>query len=92
MKKILTSTLLLLIGACASNSGVIPTGNGNFIISKQAATGFPGTGQIKIDALQEASSYCRSQTKELDLIKLDENEGPFIFGKYPRVELYFRCK
>ena len=91
MKLPSTIILVLTLSSCASNSGVIPTGNGTFLITKQAATGFPGTGKIKANALKEANSHCRSLSKELEVTNLDENEGPYILGKYPRVELSFKC-
>ncbi|TYL49282.1 hypothetical protein [Marinomonas sp. IMCC 4694] len=61
-------------------------------IAKQAATGFPGTGGIKTESLKESSGYCMLQGKSLKVVELKENEGPFILGKYPRVELTFLCE
>lgn len=84
--------LPLFLVSCASNTGVIKIGEGKMFIAKQAATGFPGTGGIKTEALNEASEYCTSQKKSLKIIELNENEGPYIFGKYPRVELTFHCE
>lgn len=83
--------LSLFIASCASNSGIIASGENEYLIAKQAATGFPGTGGIKSDALTEASNYCMAQDKTLNIIELNENEGPFVLGKYPRVELTFSC-
>jgi len=82
----------VLLVSCASNSGVVEIGDGELFIAKQAATGFPGTGKIKTEALQEATAHCSSQGKSLNVLKLHENEGPFVLGKYPRVELNFECK
>ena len=59
--------------------------------SVKAATGFPGTGKIKTDALKEAGEHCKNSDKSLEIIELDETEGPYVLGKYPRVELTFRC-
>jgi len=88
--RIVLAASLLLVG-CASNSGVVPIGSGTFLISKQAATGFPGTGKIKTDALKEAGQYCIAQNKTMEIIQLDESEGPYLIGKYPHVDLKFRC-
>ena len=41
-----------LVG-CALHSGVVPDGAGGYLISQQAATGFPGLGNIKADLMQE---------------------------------------
>lgn len=82
---------VVLITSCASNTGILPIGEGRYFIAKQAATGFLGTGGIKTDSLMEAASYCTSQKKELNILNLHENDGPFILGRYPRVELTFVC-
>lgn len=92
MKKSLICLVYLFLTSCASNSGVVSIGDNEFFIAKQAATGFPGTGGIKTDALKEAGEYCKTQNKSLDIVNLDENEGPFVLGKYPRVELTFNCE
>ncbi len=84
-------TISLLLAGCAANSGVVPVGGDTLMISKQAATGFPGTGKIKTDALKEAGEHCKNSDKSLEIIELDETEGPYVLGKYPRVELTFRC-
>ena len=83
--------LSLFIASCASDSGIITSGANEYLIAKQAATGFPGTGGIKTDALAEASNHCIDQGKSLNVIELSENEGPYVLGKYPRVELTFSC-
>ena len=91
MRTITSMLLALGLLGCASNSGIIAIGDGNYITTKQAATGFPGTGKIKADALQEANRYCASQGKGLEVVKPHENEGPNVLGEYPRVELNFKC-
>lgn len=81
-----------ILASCASNTGIIKAGENKMFIAKQAATGFPGTGGIKTEALQEASTFCMSKNQTLNIIELKENEGPYILGKYPRVELMFSCE
>ena len=92
MKKSLICVVCVFLMSCASNSGVVSIGDNEYFIARQAATGFPGTGGIKTDVLEEASAHCKSQGKSLDIIDLDENEGPFVLGKYPRVEITFICE
>ncbi|WP_153304441.1 hypothetical protein [Desulfosudis oleivorans] len=92
LRKILFICLTLFLVSCASNTGIIKIGEEKLFIAKQAATGFPGTGGIKTEALKEASEYCTSQNKILKIVELKENEGPYILGKYPRVELTFICE
>ena len=89
--KIITLFLLTLVVGCSANSGVIPLGNNTFIISKQAATGFPGTGSIKAEALQEASNRCLSNKQAVQIVKLAESSPPYLLGNYPKIDITFRC-
>lgn len=82
---------IVALGACASNSGVISLGNDRYIISKQAATGFPGVGAIRTEALQEASVECEKSQKAVEIESQTESEPPYVLGNFPRVEITFRC-
>ncbi len=53
--------MCLMLAGCASQSGVVPNGQGGDLIAKQAATGFPGLGNLKAEAMGEANQYCQSQ-------------------------------
>lgn len=50
IKKSMMMGALFLV-SCASNSGILEIGDGKLFVAKQAATGFPGTGKIKSEAL-----------------------------------------
>lgn len=66
-------------------------GQGNFLVSRQAATGFTGKGNLKADALREAGQYCAGQGKDLKVTSSHEAEPPFLLGNFPKVELEFTC-
>jgi hypothetical protein len=87
---VLTATALLCVG-CASQTGVVPSGQGGYLIARQAATGFPGLGNLKAEALQEANQYCASQGREFLLTSATETQPPYILGNFPRAEIEFRC-
>jgi len=80
-----------LLAGCASNSGVVPIGRGTYMISRQAATGFTGLGNLKAEALREANAFCEEQGKTFELLDNRESEPPYVLGNYPRVEIEFRC-
>jgi hypothetical protein len=61
------------------------------LIAKQAATGFPGLGNLKAEALQEANQYCASQGREFLLRNVTETQPPYVLGNYPRSEIEFQC-
>lgn len=90
MKKLLFIFALLLAG-CASNSGVVPMGQDTYMVSRQAATGFTGSGTLKADAFNEANQYCLSQGKTLQVVNTQEAQPPFILGNFPKAEVQFMC-
>jgi hypothetical protein len=79
------------VAGCASNTGVVPNGQGGYLIAKQAATGFPGLGNLKAEALQEANQQCQSEGREVSLTRATETQPPYMLGNYPRAEIEFRC-
>lgn len=81
---------LLSVG-CAINSGVIPIGNDQYLITRQAATGFTGTGALKAKAIKEASAYCDNVGKDLKIIAITESQPPYILGNFPKAELVFKA-
>jgi hypothetical protein len=76
-----------LVAGCASQTGVVPNGQGGYLIAKQAATGFPGLGNLKAEAMGEANQYCQGQGREF----LMETQPPYLLGNYPRAEISFQC-
>jgi len=88
-KKLLMS--LAFLGGCAANSGVVPIGQDTYMVSRQAATGFSGTGTLKAEAFREANDFCVSQGKALQVVSTSESQPPYVLGNYPRAELQFMC-
>jgi hypothetical protein len=89
-----STTILLfavILTGCASNSGIIPIGKDTFMVSRQAATGFSGSGTLKAEAFQEASAYCAGQGKALQVVSTQEAQPPFLLGNYPKAEVQFMC-
>ena len=90
MKRYLLFTLLILSG-CAIHSGVVPIGTDTFMVSRQAATGFSGLGDLKAEAFREANKYCAKQGKLLQVVNTSETSPPYILGNFPRAEVQFMC-
>lgn len=61
------------------------------MVSRQAATGFSGSGTLKAEAFQEASAYCNNQGKSLQVVSTHEAQPPFLLGNYPKAEVQFMC-
>ena len=89
--KIFLYLVLLLVAGCASNSGVAPIGPDTYMVSRQAATGFSGSGTLKAEAFQEANQYCLSQKKRLQVVRTAEAQPPYVLGNFPKAEVEFMC-
>jgi hypothetical protein len=63
-----------------------------FYATRQASSGFSGVGTIKAKLLKDARIHCEKSSQKVEIIRLWNNEGPFIFGNFPRAEIEFRCK
>lgn len=83
-------TALLLTG-CAANSGIIPIGRDTYMVTRQAATGFSGSGNLKAEAFQEANKFCSGQSRVLQVVSTNEAQPPFVFGNFPKAEVQFMC-
>jgi hypothetical protein len=54
MKELVAIFVVTIFAGCASDSGVVDQGGGTYFVSKQAATGFSGLGNLRADATTEA--------------------------------------
>ena len=91
MRCLLAAGLCVTLAACAANSGVAPIGPDTFMVSRQAATGFSGSGTLKAEALNEASQYCAARNKVLSVTNTTEAVPPYVLGSFPKAEIQFMC-
>lgn len=91
-KLIVFLAVAFLLSSCATDSGVVRMGQNTFIITKQAATGFSGIGNLKAEALKEAYAQCSQTGQSVKVINSKESKPPYILGNFPRIELTFRCE
>ena len=88
---ILCLFLVVALTACATSSGVIQMGKDSYLISKQAASGFSGMGNLKANAMKEAYGQCSKTKKAVDVIESKKSKPPCLLGNYPRIDLTFPC-
>jgi len=91
MRGILSAAAAVLVAGCAANSGIAPVGPDTFIVSRQAATGFSGSGTLKADAMNEANQYCTTKSKVIYVLTATEAAPPFVMGNFPKAEVQFMC-
>jgi len=90
MRMILIGVIfLLLVGACASSSGVFRVGDNTYEVSTRATWELGGRAGAKRMALEEATRYCEGQRKVLRVIRSSEDYGHFEGGT---VDLIFGCE
>ncbi len=79
----------LSMSGCALNSGVVPLGGDRFMITRQAATGFSGSGRLKAKAIIQAEKFCASRGKTMKVVAITEAEPPYVLGNFPKAEIVF---
>ena len=89
--KAIYCALTILLAGCASNSGVVPIGSDTYMVSRQAATGFSGSGTLKAEAFREANEFCLSQKKKMQVVSTAEAQPPYILANFPKAEIQFMC-
>lgn len=89
--KYLSVVSILILGGCASNSGIVQMGNDTYMVSRQAATGFEGMGTLKADAMREAYEQCQKSGKSVEVLEAIDAKPPYIFGNFPKTEIRFKC-
>jgi len=62
-----------------------------YMVSRQAATGFSGSGAQKAKCFQEADIFCEKKGKKLHVISTSEARPPYIFTNFPKAEVQFMC-
>jgi hypothetical protein len=64
-----------VLSGCATNSGVVPIGNGNYEISGSSATALASGGSQKMKLMKAANEYCRAQGKSATLLNAQSTDG-----------------
>ena len=91
MKRFYIIVLCIFLAGCAAKSGVVAIGPDTYMVSRQAATGFSGLGNLKAEAFQEANVFCNSQNKYIRVVNTTESAPPYVWGNFPRAEVQFMC-
>lgn len=89
--KLLVILVALVLASCAVNTGIVPYGPNTFVVARQAATGFSGSGDLKAEALREADHHCKTLKKAVRVLAVTEAQPPFVLGNFPKAEVQFTC-
>ncbi len=73
-----------------AHSGVVPVGNGTFMVSRQAGAFPSGKEPLLAEALAEANVMCSSLRKPIKIISTNENMQAI--GNFPKASVIFSCE
>jgi len=82
----------ILLGGCASDSGVIYTGYDTYKVALRSAKGYTKPGMLVAEAESEAGDYCRKKHGVAVVTAVQESPPPFFFGNYPTAQIRFFCR
>lgn len=90
-RAVLAVLVLSGLTACAS-TGVVPVGNGEYMISKESAAGVFGTpAGVEADIYRTANAYCAKRHEALETVNVQALYAvPFV--REGSATLHFRCK
>jgi len=91
IKLLIAAFPILLLAGCATNSGIVPAGDGNYTVMRQGSVFWVTTDKLKNLALNEAADYCESKKKTLKVI-YDKEIPAGAFGRWPEAEVLFTCQ
>ena len=85
--------LLLSILAGCSTTGVVPIGEGAYMVAKTSAGGmFSSADAMKAELFREANAFCAGQQKQLVTVKVITLNAIPIVRSFPHAEVQFRCE
>lgn len=81
---------LLVLSGCATNSGIVDLGGGNYVYQKEDAMAYNGNA-IKVEILKEAAAFCAKHGKQMSVQSSDAR--PYTpYSSYAGAEVQFSCK
>jgi len=90
MRLIAIGAAVLMTG-CATNSGIVELGNNQFMLARQAATGFNSTSQLQAEVMRDAAMHCKAMGKNFKVLSEGRTTGLPILGNFPHAEVRFEC-
>ena len=81
----------LLIGCATTTTGPTPVGENKYVMTRQEGAFPSGSEPLLQEVLEQASNFCKSLGKNIELVDSKENPGPYIMGNYPKATITFKC-
>ena len=90
MRKIILSLAVAAVSGCATNSGIVDLGGGNYVYEKEDAMAWNGSA-TKVEILKEASAFCAKQGKQM-VVQSSEAKPYTPYSSFAGAEVQFACK
>ena len=81
----------LVLAGCATNSGIVDLGGNQYMLARQASTGFDSTSKLQAEVMRDAADHCRVQGKTMTVESEGRTTGAPILGNFPHAEVRFKC-
>lgn len=90
MKKLLVVAAVAALAGCATNSGIVDLGNGQYVYEKEDPMAYNGNA-TKVEILKESAAFCAKQGKKIKVTSSDAK--PYTIGSsYAGAEVQFSCE
>lgn len=90
MKHVISTVALLSLFGCATNSGIVDLGGGNYVYEKENAMAYNGN-STKVEILKEAAAFCANQGKQM-VVQSSAAKPYTPYSSYAGAEVQFSCK
>lgn len=81
-----------LAAGCATNTGVVPTGDNSYMLMKQGTGFWTSPSLLVAEVTKQAGDFCSSQRKTISIVSTKEKPVGLRPGDYPEGEVRFSCK
>lgn len=90
MRIIISTAALLTLFGCATNSGIVDLGGGQYVYEKEDMMAYNGN-STKVEILKESAAFCAKQGKQM--VVQSSSAKPYTpYSSYAGAEVQFSCK
>lgn len=90
MRIVISTVALLALFGCATNSGIVDLGGGNYVYEKEDSMAYNGN-SVKVEILKEASAFCTKQGKQF-FVQSSAAKPYTPYSSFAGAEVQFSCK
>jgi len=89
---LVTIFIISIFSGCVSSTGPMIAGNDAYKITHQEGA-FPthSGSEMLQSAVAEAKEFCKTKSKNLNILATDANLGPYVLGRFPVGSVIFNC-